>query len=45
LLADEKNTVSEVGQQCGFTDTNYFVRTFRRSEGLTPGAYRVICRK
>jgi len=45
LLADERNTVSEVGQQCGFTDTNYFVRTFRRSEGLTPGAYRVICRK
>jgi AraC-like DNA-binding protein len=45
LLADERNTVSEVGQQCGFTDTNYFVRAFRRSEGLTPGAYRVICRK
>jgi AraC-like DNA-binding protein len=45
LLADERNTVSEVGQRCGFTDTNYFVRAFRRSEGLTPGAYRVICRK
>jgi AraC-like DNA-binding protein len=45
LLSDERHTISEVGLQCGFTDTNYFVRAFKRSEGLTPGAYRVICRK
>ncbi len=44
LLADERHTVSEVGQQCGFTDTNYFVRAFRRSEGLTPGAFRSATR-
>ena len=40
LLADEKNTVSQVSCQCGFSDVNYFVRTFKRSEGLTPGAYQ-----
>ncbi len=40
LLADEKNTLSQVGFQCGFNDLNYFVRTFKKSEGLTPGAYR-----
>jgi AraC-like DNA-binding protein len=45
LLAEENDSVSEVGQQCGFSDVNYFVRAFKRSEGLTPGAYRLICRK
>ncbi len=40
LLADENSTVSQVSLQCGFSDVNYFVRTFKRSEGLTPGAYK-----
>jgi AraC-like DNA-binding protein len=45
LLAEENDSISEIGQQCGFSNVNYFVRTFHRSEGLTPGAYRLICRK
>jgi AraC-like DNA-binding protein len=45
LLAAENNSISEVGQQCGFSDVNYFVRTFHRSEGLTPGAYRASCHR
>jgi AraC-like DNA-binding protein len=40
LLADEKNTLTQISFQCGFNDLNYFVRTFKKSEGLTPGAYR-----
>lgn len=44
LLADENKTVAQVSLLCGFSDVNYFVRTFRKSEGLTPGAYRLICR-
>jgi AraC-like DNA-binding protein len=40
LLADEKNTLSQIGFLCGFNDLNYFVRTFKKSEGLTPGACR-----
>jgi AraC-like DNA-binding protein len=45
LLAEDKQTIGEVGMQCGFSDTNYFVRLFKQSEGITPGAYQLICRK
>jgi AraC-like DNA-binding protein len=45
LLAEDKNTISQVSIQCGFSDANYFVRLFKRSEGITPGAYQMICRK
>jgi AraC-like DNA-binding protein len=44
LLADEKNTIAQVSLQCGFSDVNYFVRTFKRSEGLTPGVYQLLTR-
>ena len=44
LLADEKNSVAQVSLQCGFGDVNYFVRAFRKSEGLTPGAYQALTR-
>ncbi|RXK60359.1 AraC family transcriptional regulator [Lacibacter luteus] len=40
LLIDPKNTVTSVAMQCGFTDVNYFVRLFRKAEGITPGAYQ-----
>jgi AraC-like DNA-binding protein len=45
LLAQEKYSITQVSLQCGFTDVNYFVRTFKKSEGLTPGAYRDILRR
>jgi AraC-like DNA-binding protein len=44
LLAGEKNTVAQVSLQCGFSDVNYFVRAFKKSEGLTPGAYQALSR-
>lgn len=28
LLADKKNSISQVSAQCGFNDTNYFIRLF-----------------
>jgi AraC-like DNA-binding protein len=45
LLADRNNTVSQVSMQCGFNDTNYFIRLFRSAEGITPGTYQLICFK
>lgn len=43
LLAVEHNSVKNVSQQCGFTDVNYFVRLFRKKEGITPGEYQLAC--
>lgn len=40
LLADQKNTVTSVSQQCGFSDVNYFIRAFKRSEGITPKTWQ-----
>ncbi|WP_276480237.1 AraC family transcriptional regulator [Paraflavitalea pollutisoli] len=36
LLSDRRNTVTSVSQQCGFSDVNYFIRAFKKSEGITP---------
>ncbi|SEW43251.1 AraC family transcriptional regulator [Chitinophaga arvensicola] len=43
LLADRNNSVNQVSMQCGFNDTNYFIRLFKSSEGITPGTYQLIC--
>lgn len=32
--------ISEVAARCGFRDSDYFCRVFRRQFGLTPGEYR-----
>lgn len=40
ILSKEKNKISEVSYQCGFSDVNYFVRLFKKMEGITPGSYK-----
>ncbi|MHA4846963.1 AraC family transcriptional regulator [Flavitalea antarctica] len=44
-LAETNESMSEVSLQCGFSDTNYFVRLFHKMEGVTPRMYRMRFRK
>ena len=39
-LRETAQTVTEIAYACGFSDSNYFARQFRRRRGLTPSAYR-----
>ncbi|AIL36677.1 hypothetical protein SFK304_3193 [Shigella flexneri K-304] len=32
-------SIHEVAQRCGFPDSDYFCRVFRRQFSLTPGEY------
>ena len=40
LLRFTDLTMEEIAAQCGFGDGNYFVRTFKKIEGITPGDFR-----
>lgn len=42
MLSDPANSVSKVSAECGFSDANYFIRTFKKIEGITPKAYQLI---
>lgn len=39
LLKEKKLTVNEIGYKVGFSNSNSFIRTFKRYEGITPGKY------
>lgn len=41
LLAESSLTITEICYQCGFSDSAYFGKVFRRTYGITPSAYRV----
>ena len=40
LLADRMLRLYQVSQRVGYTDANYFAKTFRRVVGMTPKEYR-----
>ena len=40
LLANTDMTLANIAAETGFYDEAHFIRTFRKSRGLTPGAYR-----
>lgn len=39
MLSDTRQSVKSVAYSTGFRDVNYFIRLFRKMEGITPGRY------
>jgi len=42
LLKESDTSVKDIGTQTGFLDSNVFIKTFKKYEGITPGEYRKI---
>lgn len=42
LLRDQKLQVNQVGYEAGFEDCNYFIRVFKKIEGITPKQYQQL---
>lgn len=45
LLKNSDAPVTEISQLCGFETDVYFMRQFKRHVGMTPTAYRRVCRQ
>ena len=41
MLLTSNREVAEIGYRVGFSDANYFSRTFRKFIGMTPREYRL----
>lgn len=40
LMEETGDTINDITQQVGFTNSNSFIRVFKRYEGITPGQFR-----
>lgn len=40
LLGDPRNTIQAAAMYSGFNDVNYFIRVFKKVEGITPKTYQ-----
>ncbi len=45
LLKDQNLYIKNVSYEPGFVDTNYFIRTFKHYEGITPKQYQQLTNK
>lgn len=45
LLENKHLPLGEVALLCGFTDSNYMIRAFKKRFGITPGKYRGNCHR
>lgn len=44
LLLETARSVNQIAEAVGYLDTGYFIRLFRRSNGKTPQAWRLLHR-
>lgn len=42
LLRFSNMSIAEIAAECGMNDSNYFSRTFRKVEGMSPGEFRKL---
>ncbi|PZQ82799.1 MAG: AraC family transcriptional regulator, partial [Flavobacterium johnsoniae] len=42
LLSGQNIHVNEVSYELGFEDSNYFIRLFKKHEGITPKQYQKL---
>ncbi|MBQ6968349.1 MAG: helix-turn-helix transcriptional regulator, partial [Lachnospiraceae bacterium] len=40
LLSDPKNKIADISAKVGYSDGNYFGKSFKKTVGMTPGEYR-----
>lgn len=45
LLEETDMTINEVSEELGFGESGYFIKTFKKYEGITPFLYRKYCKK
>ncbi len=41
LMLEQDYSLGEIAQDCGFSQTGYFIKRFRKVYGITPGKYRL----
>jgi AraC-like DNA-binding protein len=41
MMLDPRINVKDIGIACGYSDSNYFARVFKRITGQTPSEYRL----
>jgi len=41
MMADSRISIKDIGIACGYSDSNYFARVFKRITGQTPSDYRL----
>lgn len=45
LLTTTNYSIGDIALKCGYTDTGYFCRVFKKNEGITPLQYRIQTKK